>query len=207
MGKGANFSWQHDALMKPNGDITLFDNGAGYRRTEKQSRGLRIRLNMSKHQATLVHQYAHVPPVLSISEGNVQTLSDHNVFVGFGNAPVFAEYTSSGKQLFTGGFRSPVQFHRAFRVGWNGQPSGSPFIAASPNGSGTIVYASWNGATSIASWRVLAGATPRALQAVASGAFSGFETAISTSSAAPYFAVQALNSSGRVLGTSPAVAR
>jgi hypothetical protein len=207
MGKGTSFAWQHDALMQRNGDITLFDNGAGYRRTEKQSRGLRIRLNMSKHQATLVHQYAHVPPVLSISEGNVQTLSDRNVFVGFGNVPLFAEYTSSGKQLFTGGFRSPVQFHRAFRAGWNAQPIGSPFVAASPNGSGTTVYASWNGATNIASWRVLAGPSPRALQAVASGAFNGFETAILTSSAGPYFAVQALSRTGRVLGTSPAVSR
>lgn len=207
IGRGANFSWQHDAMMQPNGDITLFDNGAGYKRTEKQSRGLRIRLNFSKKQATLVHQYVHVPPVSSDSEGSVQPLADGNVFVGFGNTPVFAEYTNAGKQLFTGGFRSPVQFHRALRFAWSGQPTGSPFAAASATSSGTVVYASWNGATDIASWLVLAGPTPSALQPVASRGWNGFETGISTSSTQPYFAVQALNSAGQVLGTSAPIPR
>jgi Arylsulfotransferase (ASST) len=206
-GPGANFSWQHDAMMQPNGDIMLFDNGAGYKRTESQSRGMRIRLNTSKRQATLVRQYPHSPPVLSVSEGSVQRLSNGNVFVGFGNNPVFAEYTQAGKQFWTGGFRSPVQFHRAFRLPWSGQPAGVPYAAASPTSSGTVVYASWNGATNIASWRVLAGPSPGTLGAVASRGFNGFETGISTSSTQAYFAVQALNSSGRVLGTSAAVPR
>jgi hypothetical protein len=207
IGSGANFSWQHDAMMQPSGDITLFDNGAGYHQTEGQSRGMRIRLDTSKRLATLVRQYAHTPPVLSASEGSVQRLANGNVFVGFGNNPVFAEYTNAGRQLWSGGFRSPVQFHRAFRVAWSGQPTGVPYAAASRTSSGTIVYASWNGATEIASWRVLAGPSPGALQAVAARGSNGFETGISTSSTQAYFAVQALNSSGRVLGTSAVVPR
>lgn len=207
IGSGANFSWQHDAMMQPNGDIMLFDNGAGYRRTEKQSRGMRIRLNMSKRQATLVRQYAHVPSVVSVSEGSVQRLASGNVFVGFGNNPVFATYTNTGKQIWTGGFRQPVQFHRALRFAWTAQPTGSPFAAASPSGSGTTVYASWNGATNIASWRVLAGPSPGALAPVASRGFNGFETGIATSSTQAFFAVQALSSTGRVLGTSAPVPR
>lgn len=207
IGKGANFSWQHDAQMQPNGDITVFDNGAGYKRTEKQSRGLRIRLSTSKRQATLIRQYAHSPSVLSISEGNLQRLANGNVFLGFGNTPVFAQFTNTGKQIWTGNFRSPVQLYRAFRQQWSGQPTGSPSAAASPNGGGTVVYASWNGATDIAAWRVLAGPTPSALTPVASRGFNGFETGIPTSSTQAFFAVQALSSSGRVLGTSAAVPR
>jgi hypothetical protein len=207
IGNGANFSWQHDAMMQSNGDLTVFDNGAGYQKTERQSRGMRIRLNTATRQATLVRQYAHAPPVLSISEGSVQPLSNGNVFVGFGNNPVFAEYTSSGKQFFSGNFRSPVQFHRAYRLGWSAQPTGVPYAAAAPTSSGTVVYASWNGATNIASWRVLAGPSAGTLQPVASRGFNGFETGISTSSTQPYFAVQALNGAGRVLGTSAAVPR
>ncbi len=207
IGSGANFSWQHDAMMQPNGDITLFDNGDGYKRTERQSRGMRIRLNMSKRQATLVHQYAHVPPVISDSEGSVQPLADGNVFVGFGNTPVFTEFTNAGKQLFTGAFRYPVQFHRALRFAWSAQPTGSPSAAASPTSSGTTVYASWNGATEIAFWRLLAGPSPSALQAVGGRGSNGFETGISTSSTQAFFAVQALNSAGRVLGTSAPVPR
>jgi Arylsulfotransferase (ASST) len=207
IGSGANFSWQHDAMMQPNGDLMLFDNGAGYHRTESQSRGLRIRLSTSKRQATLVRQYAHTPPVVSVSEGSVQRLSNGNVFVGFGNNPVFAEYTQAGRQFWSGGFRSPVQFHRAFRIPWSASPDGVPYAAASPTSSGTVVYASWNGATNIASWRLLAGPSPGALQAVTSRASNGFETGVSTSSTQAYFAVQALDSSGRVLGTSAAVPR
>ncbi len=207
IGRGANFSWQHDARMQSNNDITLFDDGAGYKKTESQSRGMRIHLNTRTRQATLVRQYAHVPPVLSPAEGSVQPLYNGNVFVGFGSNPYFAEYTGSGRQSFSAAFRYPVEFYRAFRSQWSGQPTGSPFAAASATASGTTVYASWNGATNIATWRVYAGASRSALSYVAQMPFSGFETAISTSSAGPYFSVQALDAQGHVLGTSAPVSR
>jgi hypothetical protein len=149
----------------------------------------------------------HSPPVLSISEGNVQRLANGNVFLGFGNNPVFAQYTNTGKQLWTGGYRSPVQLYRAFRQQWSGQPAGPPSAAASPTSTGTTVYASWNGATDVASWRVLAGPTPSALTPVGGRGFNGFETGIPTASTQAFFAVQALSSAGHVLGTSPAVPR
>ncbi len=207
IGHGANFSWQHDARMQSNGDITVFDDGAGYKKTEGQSRGMRIRLNMRTRQATLVHQYAHVPPVSSNGEGNTQHLSNGNVFVGFGSNPYFAEYTNAGRQTFSASFNYPVEFYRAYRAQWSGQPTGSPFGAASATSSGTTVYASWNGATDIASWRVYAGASASSLSYVAQGAFTGFETAIPTSSTGPYFKVQAIDAQGRVLGTSDPVTR
>ena len=55
------------------------------------------------------------------------------------------------------------------------------------------MYASWNGATGIASWRVLAGPSPAQLTPVAGAAKSGFETTIATPGPEPYVAVQALN--------------
>ncbi len=66
-------------------------------------------------------------------------------------------------------------------------------------------YASWNGATEVASWRVLAGSSASALAPVATVARHGFETAIKVSSAGPYVQVQALDASGNVIGTSAAV--
>ena len=40
-GPGANFEWQHDAHLQPDGTLTLFDNGAGPgRQHERQSRAL-----------------------------------------------------------------------------------------------------------------------------------------------------------------------
>lgn len=207
IGRGAKFSWQHDARMLPNGDITVFDDGAGYKKTESQSRGMEIHLNMRTRQATLVHQYAHVPPVLSNGEGSMQRLANGNVFVGFGSNPYFSEFTQSGRQVFTASFRSPVEFYRAYRAQWSGQPTGSPFAAASASSTGTTIYASWNGATDIASWLVYAGATPSTLAYTAQQSFRGFETAIGTSSAGPYFRVQALDAQGHLLGTSALVTR
>jgi hypothetical protein len=67
------------------------------------------------------------------------------------------------------------------------------------------VYASWNGATEVASWRVLAGAAPDALQPVAVAPRSGFETKILVAGSGPYVAVEALDPAGRVLGTSATV--
>jgi hypothetical protein len=68
-----------------------------------------------------------------------------------------------------------------------------------------VVYASWNGATSVVAWRVLAGAAPSALTPAATTAKQGFETAI-TSRTERYVAVQALGTHGRVLAQSPTVA-
>ncbi len=207
LGHGANFSWQHDARMQSNGNITVFDDGAGYKKTESQSRGMLIHLNMRTHQATLVHQYAHVPPVLSPAEGSLQPLYDGDVFVGFGSNPYLAEFTKGGRQIFSASFPYPVEFYRAYRSQWSGQPTGSPYAAASAAGSGTTVYASWNGATNIASWRVYAGSSPGGMSYVTQQPFRAFETAISTPSAGPYFSVQAVDAQGHALGTSAPVTR
>ncbi len=44
MGPGTRTAWQHDARMLPNGEITMFDDGANPP-IHKQSRGLRIALD------------------------------------------------------------------------------------------------------------------------------------------------------------------
>jgi hypothetical protein len=66
------------------------------------------------------------------------------------------------------------------------------------------VYASWNGATEVAHWRVLAGPRPGRLAAVARAPRAGFETAIQAPAAA-YVAVEALEAGGGVLGTSKTI--
>jgi hypothetical protein len=64
------------------------------------------------------------------------------------------------------------------------------------------VYASWNGATQVASWRVLAGSSASGLRAVANTSRSGFETAIPVPQSYTTFKVEALDANGRVIGTS-----
>jgi hypothetical protein len=98
-----------------------------------------------------------------------------------------------------------VESYRAFRFPWSAQPATQPVLVASrAAGAGTTSLAmSWNGATDVAAWRVLAGSSPNALAPVgANVANAGFETDVSAATSAPYVAVQALSSSGRVLSVS-----
>lgn len=207
--RGAGFEWQHDGQLQPDGTVTVFDNGFdGETRSEPRSRALRIRLNFKTRRATLVRAFTSNPPLLSSSQGDVQPLADGRTFVGWGEASYLSEFGASGGQLFSLRFLVPVQSYRGYRFRWWGQPTTPPSIATATTPTGTRVYASWDGATDVASWHVLAGDSPTALGAV--GRFqktSQFETAMWIADTAPYFAVQALGSGGQVLGTSPTVAR
>jgi hypothetical protein len=205
IGRRARFEWQHDAGMQADGTITLFDNGDGPYQVEPQSRALRIRLNYKRRQATLVRAYAHRPPLLSQSEGGVQVLPDGNTFVGGGTKPYFTEFGPGGRQLFDAHFGPPLQSYRAFRFPWSGQPTTPPDIAVDATAGGTRVFASWNGATEVTAWRILAGPGGNALTAVGQFPWAGFETNMWVPSTGPSVAVQAIGAAGQVLGTSAVV--
>lgn len=64
------------------------------------------------------------------------------------------------------------------------------------------VYASWNGATEVATWEVLAGPRPNQLEFLDSVPRNGFETDMLVQSSRPYLAVRARDSSGELLGAS-----
>jgi hypothetical protein len=208
IGRGAHFEWQHDARMQPDGTITLFDDGAGIYTSERHARALRIRLNYSKRSARVVREYSSKPPLVTYSEGNVQVLSDGNTFVGYGGTPYFVEFGRGGQQLFSGHFKTPpLQFYRAYRFQWWGQPVTPPSISLASTRLYATVYASWNGATGVASWRVLAGRSPTSLAPVGLFRSDGFETAMRVRGVQPYFAVQALGGTGQLLGTSAVLPR
>jgi hypothetical protein len=206
MGPGTQFQWQHDARLQRDGTITLFDDGSDGDQTDAtQSRGLRISLNFRTHRATLVHAYTNTPPLLSASQGNVQVLPDGNTFVDWGQQPYVTEFSKRGRQLFSVHFRSPLQTYRGYRFQWWGQPTTPPSLTATSASGATTLYASWNGATDVAGWQVLAGPTPATLLPVEQFPSSSFETQMAVSSTGPYFAVQALDIRGQVLATSSSV--
>jgi hypothetical protein len=207
LGPGVRFYWQHDARLHAKGLLTVFDDGASPRE-EKQSRALEIRLQMKRHRATLVHAYAHRPSTLAPAEGSVQILADHNVFVGWGYSPYFSEYSPAGEQLFGGSFVAPIHAYRALRAKWVGAPLQPPVVVVRPSSTSgqDEVYVSWNGATRVAKWRLLAGTSSTSLKRVKTVSWSGFETGIQTAQA-QYFELQALNAKRKVLphGTSAVV--
>lgn len=207
LGSGVRFEWQHDARMHPDGTVTLFDDAASPQE-QSQSRAIQLTLDMSARRASLARSYTHTPPLLAASQGNVQVLSNANVFVGWGAASSFSEHTPSGAQVFSGSFPGTIQSYRAYRSPWSGQPTRPPAISVTPGNAGALTaYASWNGATDVARWELLSGPSPTELSPLATNSSTGFETTISTTTSQPYLAVRALTSSGRMLGTSAAVGR
>ncbi len=206
MGPGTITAWQHDARQQPDGTISFFDNGATPR-VHPQSRTIVVALDMQRKTATLVHRYEHPTPIVAGSQGNMQALGDGSWLVGWGQSPYFSEFSGSGQLLLDGHMASGYTSYRAYRLAWQGQPTPPPALAARRSSHhGIEVLASWNGATAVAGWRVLEGASPASLQAVAQGSRNGFETAIPAPGAGAYVAVQALDATGTVLGTSAAVA-
>jgi hypothetical protein len=207
MGPGTAMAWQHDGRVLPDGDITFFDDGSNPP-IHRQSRGLRIRLDFKSRRARLVSAYTHRdPPLLAASQGNMQALANGNSLVGYGEVPAISEYAADGALLFDAHQPFDMSFYRAFRFPWTGRPLAPPSVLASLNTTGeeTIVHASWNGATDVASWRVLAGKAPGSLAPQATIPASSFESSTTLPQKYAYVAVHALDAASRVLGTSPTV--
>jgi hypothetical protein len=157
----------------------------------------------STFTTTLVQQFTHAPPLQTFSQGNMQHLPNGDWMVGWGGLPNFTEYNTQGQPVFDASFPTGEDSYRTYRAAWSGQPTDTPAVAVTHAASGAeTVYASWNGATEVASWQLLAGATASTLAPVSKVNRAGFETAIPLPGSVPSIQVRALNASGKVLGTS-----
>ena len=201
MGPGTRTDWQHDARYHPDGTITIFDNGGVSK--DVQSRCIVVEIDEDAMSATLVGEYTHPDKILAETQGNMQVLPNGNVFVGWGSEPSFSEFSRDGKLLFDASFPTEVESYRAFRFPWKGQPQIPPALVAETGPEGDVtLYVSWNGATEVATWQVLAGSGPEELEHVGSAPRKGFETTITLQTNDPYVAVRAEDHTGKVLGTS-----
>jgi hypothetical protein len=206
----ASFHWQHDVKLDPNNVVTVFDDaccaitGPGkFGPASGPSRGLVLKLNTSNHTGSLVAQYPRAKNFNVFFLGSTQVLGGGNVLVGWGSTPYFTEYSKAGRTLLDVRWPGPDVSYRVLRQRWVGTPSYPPSGAVRRQKGKTTVYASWNGATLVAAWRVLAGTSKQHLSvAVSRAAKKGFETGVSVPGSHTWFAVQALGSNGRVLGTS-----
>ena len=203
MGPGTKTAWQHDGRILANGEITLFDDGSNPP-VHPESRAVRIVLDFKKHEAHLGSSYTHPSPLLAASQGNMQTLADGNTLVDYGGVPQISEYAADGALLFDAALPYDMSTYRAFRFPWRGHPFSPPALLASLNNTGeeTIVHMSWNGATEVASWRVLAGPSGKSLKTRASAPASSFESSTILPQKYAYVAVQALGPDGRLLASS-----
>lgn len=206
MGPGATFWFQHHVLPQGLDTLSIFDDGGAPPVKEPQSRAILLNLDTGAMRATLQRSYVHPARLQVANQGSMQVLADGEVLVGWGNLPYFSQFTANGTLILDGQFPVGDQSYRTFTAAWTGQPTDKPAVAARVNpAGGSTVYASWNGATELDSWTVLAGSSASGLKQVGSQRRSGFETAITVNSEGPYFAVTANDASGNPLGQSATV--
>jgi len=180
---GKPFAYQHDVRQLPNGDITIFDN-QGTEQNPAPSHGIEYKLDETRMTATQVWEYTHEPPVFATFMGNTQRLSDGNTFLSWG-----APYTGDGydfvnmtevnpdnQTVFELAFDQPYVSYRAFRFPWQGNPNTQPDLASKVDSSGITLGYSWNGATEVASYRVLGGNSEQSLSLIEEKAKANFET-------------------------------
>jgi hypothetical protein len=200
--ENAAFAWQHDARRHPDGTITLFDNhlSAG---ADGESRGLKFALSADESRASLVQTFTY-DEHLGVAMGSMQALPNGNVLVGWGTDPALTEFTPAGKPVFEAALGGIC--YRSLRCEWTAHPATAPDVAVRPEGDGLRVFASWNGATEVSSWRMLASQSQGSGMTDAGEVErSGFETSLLVPSAARV-AVQALDADGQILGASKTIA-
>ncbi|GAA1695489.1 hypothetical protein GCM10009808_10900 [Microbacterium sediminicola] len=202
----AQFAWQHDAHRRDDGTITLFDNESPS--LAAVSRGLRLSVDEDAGTASLVTEYLPSGERVSTTQGNVQQLPNGNVVVGWGSQPYYSEFSADGDLLYDATFTAGTSY-RAYVFPWSATPAESPTAVLSdassdPEDPAPTVYVSWNGATEVASWRILSGDSDTTASVVTAHRRTGFETALPLPAGTvlgAYTAVQALDAYGDVLGT------
>jgi hypothetical protein len=204
LGPGVRFDWQHSIRAQPDGTYKLYDNSAAPP-VRKASRVLTIKLDEQAKTATLVSALKHPRGLLASSQGNVERLPNGNVFVGWGSQRWFTEYSPTGEVLFDGRLARGNDNYRAFRYEWSGRPATPPKAVATAGGGIITSRVSWNGATGVARWELLAGADANSLAPIGSKPSEGFETAITVKSTAPLVATRAYDAAGNVMATSAPV--
>ena len=201
MGQGTQFAWQHDARFHEHGRvISLFDDGAEPK-VEPQSRALVLSLDTKNMHAGLARHYVHRPPLLATHTGSAQLQPNGNMLVGWGSERYLTEFAPNGAVRFDA--RLPVggQTYRALRFPWVGHPTVPPRLVA----RGGVGYASWNGATEVATWQLLTGTSAAALSPALTRPRHTFETALPIPRAARHAAVAALDSAGAELNRSKTI--
>lgn len=185
LGEGVRFGFQHHAryfVEDPLGSgevISLFDNsvygsesaGNGNEiRINPYSRGKYIRLDHVANKATLVRALEPPavvvpdlavgdPPILTKSQGSLQSLPGSGDFVNWGSEGQITEYDAQGTPIFhaflgQGFLRDRLQNYRAFRFNWTGYSPEMPAIYAEQSAGQTVrLFVSWNGDTVTKAWR------------------------------------------------------
>jgi hypothetical protein len=200
--------YQHDIVALGNDRYSLFDDGGVgpgclLGTTEHPARALIVTIDPSTTPVglTLDASYTHNPPIYTGFTGSTQLLPNGDVLVDWANIPEITEYDSAGDVKMD--LSLSEASYRGVRYAWVGEPLTPPSVAVASAAGKTSVWASWNGATQVASWQLVAGTSASSVKPVGSPVQKvGFETALAAASQYQVVGVEALSSTGAVLATS-----
>ncbi len=164
MGKGTVFAWQHDARHHGDGLISIFDDGAAPQ-VEPQSRVLVIRLDGKRAG----RRWCGSTPIIRAGSsskfmGNAQVLGNGNVVVGWGSEPFVTEFAPDGSIVLDAEAAARRPELPCVPLPLGRRPSTRPALVYRSARDGRKLFVSWNGATEVAAWQLLAGPTARGAQ-------------------------------------------
>jgi Arylsulfotransferase (ASST) len=180
-------------------DVGVFSNGS----IEVSARNTGERYQVDQRRGAVVRAMRAPPTSAFVDGAYSQALGDGARLTtdGLGNV---SEASADGALLFAAHLPAGEVSYRALREPWSAQPRQAPAIAARASDGATAVYASWNGASTVDSWQLLAGSKSDRLAPISTTPKSGFETTIPAPNAA-YVQVRALSASGKTLAASKIV--
>ena len=116
---GEIFAWQHDPEAIGHGEYTFFDNESSGTPELSTSRAVTVRLDRRSRVATLVASDDQPEGLVAPSQGNAQTTSGGDLFVGWGALPYFSEFDPQGHLVFNAEFPTGVNTYRAYLLPWH----------------------------------------------------------------------------------------
>ncbi|KAH0400170.1 hypothetical protein KCU89_g5461, partial [Aureobasidium melanogenum] len=217
----SRFSWQHDARFRHEDQsttiISFFDNaGVGINEESKTtgnwSRAVVVELNTSVKPMTtrVLHSYDRPDHEISIARGNMQTLPNDNVFIGWATRGLISELTQDGSPVMQAEFQDgKMSTYRSYKFNFTGRPRLPPVTksivyGSIPETANTFHYLSWNGATDVHSWN-LYGASRNSsdnFSLLANVSKTDFETIYMTKGYIAFVYAEAVGIDGQIMGRS-----
>ncbi|KAK4889743.1 hypothetical protein LTR27_011455 [Elasticomyces elasticus] len=213
-----NFSFQHDARIMSRSDtvmnISLFDNAANcYDSTDRQSSGRLITIDTVAGTARQTKRIlAPQGGIQSCSQGNTQVLSDGSVFQGWGDKAWFSEHNANNELVLVGTYtntsvtETTAMNYRAFSFEWESTPNTTKpavYSYALNDTTANTIYVSWNGATSVTTWRFYGAQQVRDMfEIIGNKTKTGFETSYRPPQFHPWVMVEAVAWDGTSLANS-----
>ncbi|KAJ5732986.1 hypothetical protein N7533_013433 [Penicillium manginii] len=211
-----SFTRQHDVkFVKTNNThhvISFMNNAADELHTEGEiTSALFVELDISSSPmtATVMNRMNHPDGNFTRFGGNIQQLSNGNIFVGWNEKGYMSEYGPDGDLIMSARFSSDrYASYRSYKFDWIGQPTTPPDLATSVYGADdqemiTVMHVSWNGATDVARWEFYARSYEHGRDVlIATTNKTSFETMYMTEGYMDWVTAKAIDENGNVLGIS-----